>query len=151
MMFRNGKMRWRLFGGAVLAGAIFIGGRTSILDADLARTAYAQQDLLLERRLSQIEQRFSFIESRISRVEQSVRPPTFTPEIRPGSDPEIGLLRTQMEILRLRLAEVECGLAKLDERTLAPAAREARRKSVPAASDPCRMNANAPVQLSARQ
>jgi hypothetical protein len=65
-------------------------------------------------------------------------------------DPEIGLLRGEVETLQRRLVEVECGLARLDERTLTPAAREARKRAGTSVTDPCRLSADAPLRLSTR-
>jgi hypothetical protein len=108
------------------------------------------QDLTsLERRISMLEQRFYGVESSINRLEQQTR----------GSQPmpasteravEINLLRGEMEMLQRRLIEIECGLTRLDERTLAPAAREARRRAGAGNTDPCRLNTDAPLRLSAR-
>jgi hypothetical protein len=101
----------------------------------------------IESRLSQLEQRFYSIEVSIRGLEQQFR---LSGNItgRTERDPEIALLRAEVDALRQRLAEVECGLTRVDERTLSAAAREARQKS--AAGDPCRLNANAPLRLSAR-
>jgi hypothetical protein len=44
--------------------------------------------------------------------------------------------------------EDECGIAKLDERTLTPAARDARRKAV--GNDPCRLNFELPLRPPSR-
>ena len=103
----------------------------------------------IESRLNQLEQRIYSIESSIRGLEQQSRLSGVTAG-RSARDPEIGLLRTEVEALRLRLAEVECGLAKVDERTLTAAAREARRKSVGGAGDPCRLDADAPLRLPSR-
>ncbi|MDQ3820080.1 MAG: hypothetical protein M3362_20715, partial [Acidobacteriota bacterium] len=65
-------------------------------------------------------------------------------------DTEVTLLRAQVEMLQRRLSEIDCGLAKLDERTLSPAAREARRKTAANSTDPCRLNSDAPLRLSTR-
>jgi hypothetical protein len=103
----------------------------------------------IESRLSQLEQRIYSIESSIRGLEQQSRLSDITSG-RSARDPEVGLLRTEVEALRLRLAEVECGLAKVDERTLTAAAREARRKSDGGARDTCRLNVDSPLRLPAR-
>jgi hypothetical protein len=111
--------------------------------------APAQDTTRIESRLSQLEQRLYSIEVNIRGLEQQSRISGITPG-RTERDTEVSLLRAEAEVLRGRLAEVECGLAKVDERTLSAAAREARRKSGASASDPCRLNADAPLRLSAR-
>jgi hypothetical protein len=55
-------------------------------------------------------------------------------------------LRLEVNALQQRLAEHECALAKLDERTLSPTMRT-RRRSGAGANDPCRQNSETPVQF----
>ena len=111
----------------------------------------AQDTIHLERRISLLEQRFYSVETSINRLEQqaslSQRPTLTQPG---GREMEVNLLRAEMETLRRRLVEVECGLVKLDERTATPAARETRRRANASSTDPCRLNAESPVQLSTR-
>ena len=112
-------------------------------------TATAQTDRYLESRLSQIEQRFYQLESRLNRIEQDSitrRMPT-SPQISDTREQEMNLLANEVSGLRLRLGEVECGLLRLDERTL-PAARRLGGRTT--GSDRCRLDWSSPVQLSAR-
>jgi len=104
----------------------------------------------IESRLSQLEQRFYSIETSIRGLEQQSRLSGVTTGRATERDPEVGLLRAEVESLRLRLAEMECGLARVDERTLTPAAKEARRKSARGAGDPCRLDTDAPLRLPTR-
>ena len=108
-----------------------------------------QDTISLDRRISLLEQRFYAVESKINRLEQQVafsqRPP---PQSSGGR--ELELLRNQMELLERRLVEVDCGLVKLDERTLTPAAREARKNLETTMTDPCRLNPGTPLRLSTR-
>jgi hypothetical protein len=135
-----------VFVSALVAAAAYAG----VPVAGTGEAAAAPQNLTrIESHLSQLEQRVYSIESSIRSLEQQSRLSGATAG-RSARDPEVGLLRTEVGALRLRLAEVECGLAKLDERTLTAAAREARRKSEVAASDPCRLNADAPLRLPSR-
>jgi len=107
------------------------------------------QDLIrVESRLTQLEQRILSIETSVRGLEQQSR---LAGVGRPSArDTEIALLRSELEATERRLAEVECGLSKLDERTLTPAAREARRQSGASADDPCRINPTTPLRLSSR-
>jgi hypothetical protein len=116
----------------------------------LTPTVHAQQDPFLERRISQIEQRYSFIETRISRLEQESRFPARLPDSGGAIESELRLLRAQMETMQLRLGEAECGLVKLDERTLSVTARQNRRKQSPGEGDVCRAEPDAAIRLSAR-
>ena len=108
-------------------------------------SATAVQDVSsLDRRLSLLEQRFYSIESNISRLQQYVaaqRPAVSQPST---SDRELLLLREEIQRLGLRVGEIECGLVKLDERTTT------RRSTAGKSNDPCRLNVDTGVRLSAR-
>jgi hypothetical protein len=98
----------------------------------------------LDRRLSLLEQRFYSIESSISRLQQYVatqRPAISQPST---SDRDLILMREEVQRLELRMAEIECGLIKLDERTTPATRRNAATKS----NDPCRLTPDTPVRLS---
>lgn len=104
-----------------------------------------QQDVLrLETRLNQLEQRLYSIDSSIRNLEQQSRIGSNTS--RGVSAQDLEVLHSQIQSLTLRLAEDECALAKLDERTLTPAMRNSRRQSA-VRSDPCRVNVDAPLRL----
>ena len=112
----------------------------------------APQDVTnLDRRISLLEQRFYAIETSINRLEQQTalngRGTAPSANVR---DSEITLLRAEWGALQRNLVEIECGLVKLDERTLAAATREARKRAGASSTDPCRLNAEAPLRLSTR-
>lgn len=145
---RAGPSSWpaTLLLSSALAAAAYAGRAT----AATGGAAAPPQDITrVESRLSQLEQRLFSIEASIRTLEQqsSLGSARAT---RPASDPEEALLRAEVGVLQRRLTEVECGLAKLDERTLTTAAREARHKSAVGAGDPCRLNADVPLRLSDR-
>jgi uncharacterized protein with PIN domain len=132
----------------VLAAVAAYTGKPAMRTGEAA-TVPPQDVTRIESRLSLIEQRFYSIEASIRSLEQQSRVSGITTG-RAAPDPEVGQLRAEVESLRQRLAEIECGLVKVDERTLTPAAREARRKYARNAGDPCRLNADSPLRLSAR-
>ena len=106
-------------------------------------TALSQQDVIrLESRFSQLETRLNFIENRMRSMEQQSR----LGDSRGISDADWALLRSGFQTLQTRVVEHECALAKLDERTLAAAARTRRRSET--ATDPCRANPDTPILLS---
>lgn len=107
-----------------------------------------QEVIRLEQRINQLEQRLYAMETTLRSVEQQSRLGGTTS--RNLGQQEVALLTTQLQTLQLRLADYDCALAKLDERTLSPAMRDARRKSG-AGSDPCRSNADAPLRLPERR
>jgi polyhydroxyalkanoate synthesis regulator phasin len=105
-----------------------------------------QQDVIrLENRLTQLEQRLFTIENSLRNLEQQSRLANVTS--RSVNQDDLVLLRSEVQALQRRLAEDECGLAKLDERTLAPQRRDARKKSGAGDSDPCRLNFDTPLRF----
>src|SRR6185295_5429719 len=82
----------------------------------------AQDSAFLDRRISLLEQRLNMLDSTVSRLQQQSMS-SASPAQHPR-DPETTLLRSEVEILKSRLKEIECGLTRLDERTLSAAARE---------------------------
>src|ERR1044072_2990456 len=96
-----------------------------------ARSAYepaAPQDAIrLETRINQLEQRLYMIETSVRTLDQQSRLGSVTS--RGISPEEVAALRTALQTLDLRLGDDECAIAKLDERTLTPAARAARIRS----------------------
>ena len=85
----------------------------------------AQDPSSLDRRISLLEQRFYSVESSISRLQQYVASQR-TPVSQPSTnDRELSLIREEIQRLNLRMAEIECGVIKLDERTT-PAARRSK-------------------------
>ena len=112
-------------------------------------TASAQSDMFLSRRIDQVEQRFYSLESRLNRLETSSSPGITSPQVRNTNDIELQFLRTQVDGLRTRVGELECGILRVDERTLSAAARAARRQSA-RNTEPCRQEPAKAVELSAR-
>jgi hypothetical protein len=106
-----------------------------------------QDAIRLESRISQLEQRFYTLETSMRTLEQQTRMGGLSQ--RGGVTPDdIALLRSEIQTLQVRIMEDECALAKLDERTLSPTAREARRRS--AGNDPCRANFELPLRPPSR-
>lgn len=100
----------------------------------------------LDRRINLLEQRFYSLESSMNRLQQVVTSQRSTSAI-PETNREITLLSQELQRLQLRMTEIECGLVKLDERTLAASA---RRSGEQRSTDPCRATPNTPLRLSAR-
>ena len=102
-----------------------------------------QQDVIrVEQRVNPLEQRLFSMETTLRNIEQQSR--LATVNRRGVADEDVAQLRSELLVLQRRVADYECALAKLDERTLSPAMRTARRKS---GSDSCRVNSETPIQL----
>jgi flagellar biosynthesis chaperone FliJ len=110
----------------------------------------AQDVIRLETRINQLEQRLYTMEASIRNIEQQTRIANTTSRSGGVTANDLSQLIAQLQTLQVRVMEDECALAKLDERTLTPAMRDARRKSG-AAADPCRANAEAPLRLPERR
>jgi hypothetical protein len=111
----------------------------------LTISATPQQDIIrLENRVNQMETRLYSIENSIRMLEQQSR--LGGGSQRGLSVEDLARLRAEIQTLQVRLADDECGLARLDERTLTPAMRAARQKSA-GRTDPCRANFETPLRL----
>ena len=111
-----------------------------------SKATEVQDPSSLDRRISLLEQRFYSIESNISRLQQYVAAQRPSVSSSSTSDRELTLMREELQRLSLRVAEIECGLTKLDERTTPATRRNATDKS----NDPCRLNPDMPLRLSTR-
>ena len=108
-----------------------------------------QQDVIrLDARVSQLEQRLYTIENSLRTVEQQSRMSGMSGRGSGVTPEDIVALRSEIQTLQVRVMEDECGLAKIDERTLTAATREARRKA--AGNDPCRLNFDLPLRPPSR-
>src|SRR3954464_13754987 len=112
---------------AVLGLAMLVyNGLVGIFGSSGTTTVHAQTDPFLSRRVDMLEQRLYSIESRLSSMSSRVEPPMIS-TIPSTAQNDVNFLRTQMDGMRVRLGEVECGLLKLDERTLTAAQRRTNR------------------------
>lgn len=133
---------------AFVQGGAAVADRGRSMDAS---TTAAQDTVYLDRRISMLETRLNSIESSLRTIQQQSMSSERSISPQPTRDPEVNLLRSEVEILSSRLREVECALVRLDERTLSPSAREARKRSGTQPGDPCRVNPDMPIQLSPRR
>ncbi|HVG35281.1 MAG TPA: hypothetical protein VM911_19595 [Pyrinomonadaceae bacterium] len=132
----------------LVAAAAAYTGRPAVTFGE-ATTSSTQDVIRIESRISQLEQRFYTLEMSMRSLEQQSRLSS-VPRESGARDSEVILLRAEVDALQRQLAEIECGLARVDERTLSPAAKEARRKTAARAVDPCRLNADTPLRLPTR-
>ena len=107
-----------------------------------------QDNASLDRRISLLEQRFYSLELSINRLQQAAVSQRSTGTQSNIRDAEFNLIREELRRVTLQLAEIECGLLKLDERTVTR--RDARRSSETRPTDPCRVNPETPLRLSTR-
>lgn len=150
MLGHNRRLHWRALFVTGVAGLALVALFKIALASGVNNAPVPQQEVFrLETRINQMEQRLIQIDTTIRGLQQQSR---FGAGAASGgvSAQDVQLLRTQIQALQIRLAEDECALAKLDERTLSPAMRNSRRQSV-VRSDPCRVNVDAPLRLPERE
>ena len=112
----------------------------------LSASRHSGQDAMrLETRINQVEQRMYTIENSLRNLEQQTR--FGSAGSRGAGQEDLIRLRSEIDTLQRRIADDECALAKLDERTLARETKEARRRSGTNRSDPCRSQVDAPLSL----
>lgn len=143
--------RWRVLFFMGVAALVFV----TAFKISSARNDYnptpAQDVIRLETRINQLEQRLYTMDASIRNIEQQARIAGAASRGGSVSADEFARLIAQLQALQVRVMEDECALAKLDERTLSAAQRDARRKSGAAVSDPCRNNFEAPLRLPERR
>ena len=132
---------------AALGLAMLIYSGLGMMLGSSATQVHAQADPFLSRRVDMLEQRLYSIESKVNQLSYQPRP-SVIPSLPSTTQNDIDTLRTTVDSMRLRLGEVECGLLRLDERTLTAAQRRSNRTG--SASDRCRENFATPLLLSAR-
>ena len=133
-----------------LCAAVAIGASAYRGNVAEPTSSGGQDAMYLDRRLTALEQRIYTIESNLNQIQQQIRVSRSSPVTSTTPDPEVNLLRTEIEMLKIRTRELECGLAHVDERTLPATVREARKRAG-TLKDPCRSSSpEAPVQLSSR-
>lgn len=149
---KNFRAWWfaMLLVGAIV-GAVIVSGNIHRIRAEASSDASPQDTFGLERRISSLEQRFYTIELSINRLEQQSSMGARSAPSDNQREMELELLRNQVKLLQGQLSELGCGLAKLDERTLAASVRQSRSRSSSASTDPCRLNPETPLMLPSRQ
>lgn len=150
MQGNNRRLHWRALLVTGVAGLALVALFKIALASGVNNAPVPQQEVFrLETRINQMEQRLIQIDTSIRGLQQQSR---LGAGAASGgvSAQDVQLLRTQIQALQIRLAEDECALAKLDERTLSPAMRNSRRQSG-VRSDPCRVNVETPVRLPERE
>src|SRR5258708_32098249 len=95
-----------------------------------------------------LEQRMVSIDSTLRSLEQQSMMAQRSSSPAVGRDSTIALLRDELLLLQRHEAELDCAIAKLDERTISSAVRQTLRQNGATPSDPCRLHPDAPIRLS---
>lgn len=107
----------------------------------------AQDTAYLDRRITMLENRLNTIESSLRTVEAQAMSSQRSAPSQPGRDPETSMLRSEVELLKVRVRDLECGLLHIDERTLSASVKEIRKRTGSQPMESCRLNPETPVQL----
>jgi predicted nucleic acid-binding Zn-ribbon protein len=142
------KFRWLLL--FVICATAFAAKEYGVRSASETETPAAQDIMSLDRRINSLEQRLYGIESNISRLQQQMITSSRSTPAPISRDPEVDQLRNEIEVLKGRVRELECGMAHLDERTLSAGAKT-RRGTGEQAKEPCRLNPEQPLPIKVRQ
>jgi prefoldin subunit 5 len=70
----------------------------------------------VERRVSTLEQRLYTIDSNISQLQQQIMMMSRASAAPAGTSADVQQLRLELDLLRSRINQIECGVAKLDDR-----------------------------------
>jgi hypothetical protein len=147
-MQNKSRCTWRRSRAMLLLFILGVGSVAISRIASAAWTGYGptpQQDVIrLENRINQIEQRLYSMETSLRSLEQQSRLATVNSgRVNPQ---DFAAFYAQLQGLQQRVLEYGCAMAKLDERTLTPAARATRRRST-TANEACRANFETPLRL----
>lgn len=122
----------------------------SISDAGAHETNEPQDLVSLDRRVSFLEQRLVTVETSLRNVEQQV---AFAQRAAPSTAErtmDARLLQQEIDALQIRVRELQCGLGKLDERTLPANLKQSQTRAPARPLDPCRANPDAPLSVQPR-
>lgn len=139
-------MRYYVKWAAVILGVSLAAGAAGFADRSgpAAIAPGPGQDIMsVERRVSTLEQRMYTIDSNISQLQQQVMMISRNPTPSAAAGAEVQQLRLELDLLKSRMNLIECALAKLDERTLAPA----KPKTRTSVKDPCRLDPQTPIEM----
>ena len=116
----------------ILSVAILI-----VASANANNSVQSPEIRTLETRVQMLEQRLYSIEASVNRLQLPSR-------TSPTTDSEMLLIRQEIQNLNLRLADAECGVVKLDQRTTQA------RPNTTKPTDPCRLNPAQSIELRSR-
>jgi hypothetical protein len=116
---------------------------SELTSSELTSSEPGQDIMSVDRRVTTLEQHMYTLDSNLNQLQQQIMMLNRTSSQPPGSSAEVQQLRIELDVLRSRMAQVECALAKLDERTLTTG----RPKVRAGVKDPCRLEPQAPIEI----
>ena len=102
------------------------------------------QDIMsVDRRVTTLEQHMYTLDANLGQLQQQIMMLNRTSAQPTGAGAEVQQLRLELDLLRSKMTEVACALAKLDERTLAAG----KPKGRTGVKDPCRLETQTPIEI----
>jgi hypothetical protein len=130
---------WRLLVFGALVVFVFVALKTAMT----ASAGNQPQDVMrLDNRITQLEQRLFSMETTLRNLDQQAR--LSNVPSRGVSQDQLARLLSDINTLQQRVTNLDCGVAKLDERTLTQQRRVERKRTV-GSTDPCRLNFESPL------
>jgi len=97
----------------------------------------------VDRRVTTLEQHMYTLDSNLNQIQQQIMMLNRTSSQPTGSSTEVQQLRLELDLLRSQMTQVECALAKLDERTITTGKPKVRA----GVKDPCRLDPQTPIEI----
>jgi len=110
---------------------------------ELTSSEPGQDIMSVDRRVTTLEQHMYTLDSNLNQLQQQIMMLNRTSSQPTGSSAEVQQLRLELDVIRSRMAQVECALAKLDERTLTTGKPKVRA----GVKDPCRLDPQTPIEI----
>ena len=120
------------------------GPATRSLDSSELTSSEPGQDIMsVDRRVTTLEQHMYTLDSNLNQIQQQIMMLNRTSSQPTGSSTEVQQLRLELDLLRSQMTQVECALAKLDERTITTGKPKVRA----GVKDPCRLDPQTPIEI----
>ena len=110
---------------------------------ELTSSEPGQDIMSVDRRVTTLEQHMYTLDSNLNQLQQQIMMINRTSSQPTGSSADVQQLRIELDVLRSQMTQVECALAKLDERTLTTGKPKVRA----GVKDPCRLDPQTPIEI----
>jgi len=110
---------------------------------ELTSSEPGQDIMSVDRRVTTLEQHMYTLDSNLNQLQQQIMMLNRTSSQPTGSSADVQQLRIELDVLRSQMTQVECALAKLDERTLTTGKPRVRA----GVKDPCRLDPQTPIEI----
>ena len=116
---------------------------SELTSSELTSSEPGQDIMSVDRRVTTLEQHMYTLDSNLNQLQQQIMMINRTSSQPTGSSADVQQLRIELDVIRSRMIQVECALAKLDERTLTTGKPKVRA----GVKDPCRLDPQTPIEI----